>query len=102
VGEILGLVALAGAVCVVAARVAPRDVLTWVAVAYLGFAALLGENVWVTNSGFTRTLLPLYAVGLVAVLGGLRARRAGAASGSGTTPTEPRALVTAGSAPAAD
>jgi len=100
VGEILGLVALASAICVVAVRYAPRDVLTWVAVAYLGFAALLGDNVWMTNSGFTRTLLPLYTLGLVAVLGGLHAHRADARAEAGPAPTSPsRVLATVSSAP---
>ncbi len=72
--------ALAATIAIVAVRAAPRDVLTWVTVAYLLFGALLGEDVWVTNSGFTRSLLPLFTLGSVAVLGGLAARRPGSAA----------------------
>ncbi len=72
VPDILGLVVLAGALCVVAVRFARRDVLTWVAVGYLLFGTLLGENVWVMNSGFSRSLLPLYTLGAVAAVGGVR------------------------------
>ena len=53
----------------------PRDVLTWIALAYLGFATLLGTDVWVTNAGFQRALLPLYVFATVAGLHAIDARR---------------------------
>jgi hypothetical protein len=68
--------ALVGAgVCTAAVWLARRDLLTWIAVAYLAFASLLGDHVWTTNSGFTRALLPLYAAAPVALLGGISVRR---------------------------
>jgi hypothetical protein len=55
--------------CVGAVLCSPHDMLTWIAVAYLGFATLLGTDVWVTNAGFERALLPLY---VFATIGALR------------------------------
>lgn len=77
--DVAVLVALAATIGIVAVRVAHRDVLTWVTVAYLLFGALLGEDVWMTNSGFTRSLLPLFTLGAVAILGGVAAGRPGRA-----------------------
>ena len=50
------------------------DPLTWVVVGFAGFATLLGPEVWTTD-GLVRTLLPLYALGVVAGLGAWRAAR---------------------------
>ncbi len=50
------------------------DPLTWVVVGFAGFATLLGPEVWTTD-GLVRTLLPLYALGVVAGAGGWRAHR---------------------------
>ena len=61
-------------VCIAALRYAPRDVLTWVACSYLAFATMLGTDVWVTNAGFQRALLPMYVFGTVAALRFLDAR----------------------------
>lgn len=59
----------AAVVTVVAVGVARDDVLTWVTVSFAGFATLLGPAVWTTD-GLVRTLLPLYALGGAAILGG--------------------------------
>jgi hypothetical protein len=67
-----GLAIVMGVAAIVLAR---RDVLTWMAVSYLAFAAILGHDVWATESGITRTLVPLYLLGSVAIIGGMRARR---------------------------
>jgi hypothetical protein len=55
---------------------ARRDPLTWITVAYVAFATVLGPDVWMTSMGFERALLPLYVFGPIAILGGL-ARRSG-------------------------
>jgi hypothetical protein len=60
--------------CAAALRYSPRDVLTWVALAYLAFATMLGTDVWVTNAGFQRALLPMYVFATVAALRFLDAR----------------------------
>lgn len=69
-------VVVALALCVAAARYAQHDVLAWITVAYGMFGSMLGPDVWVTNMGFQRALLPLYAFGAVAVVSGLVRRKA--------------------------
>ncbi len=76
----------AALVTVVAVVVARDDALTWITVAFAGFATLLGSVVWTTD-GLVRTLLPLYALGGAAILGGcaqMARRRAATGSGSGS------------------
>jgi len=67
--------ALALALCIAAWALARRDPLTWIATAYLAFAPTMAPVVWGTNAGFSRVLLPLYGFALIAVGGGLAARR---------------------------
>ncbi len=74
--ELLTWAAAAVVLCAAALTVAHGDILAWITAAYVVFASMLGESVWSTNSGYTRTLLPLYALGGVAVVGGMRTRRA--------------------------
>jgi hypothetical protein len=52
-------------------------VLTWITATFGLFGLLLGPDVWLTNAGFQRALLPMFVFGPVAVLGGLRAHRTG-------------------------
>jgi hypothetical protein len=66
---ILFWVVIAVLLCAAAVWCSPHDVLTWIAFAYLGFATMLGTDVWVTNAGFQRALLPLY---VFATIGALR------------------------------
>jgi len=66
----------AGIVTLGAVAWARNDPLTWVAVGFAGFATLLGPEVWTTD-GLVRTLLPLYALGVVAGAAGWRAHRQG-------------------------
>jgi hypothetical protein len=73
-GFILFWVAVGTALCVASIIVARRDVLTWITVTFGLFALLLGPDVWLTNAGFQRALLPLYVFGPIAVLGGLAKR----------------------------
>jgi hypothetical protein len=82
--EILGWFLLALLLCAAAVVVSRDDVLTWVAGAFLGFALLLGPSVWVTNAGYTRTLLPLFILAAIPVLGArpLRVWRPGARLGA--------------------
>src|SRR4029077_9751795 len=64
--------------CVGAWVLARRDVLTWVATAYLAFALTFSADVWL-RGGYTRTLVPLFVFGLLAVVGGWRTRSAASA-----------------------
>ena len=75
---------LAVVLCVGAWFLARRDVLTWVATAYLAFALTFSADVWL-RGGYTRTLVPLFVFGLLAVVGGWRARSAATAA-AGTAP----------------
>jgi hypothetical protein len=71
-------VASYGLVVVVASiAIARRDMLTWISVTYLAFATMLGQDVWGTQSGITRTVLPLYLLGAITIIGGLRSRQVG-------------------------
>jgi hypothetical protein len=72
--EILGWFLLAVVLCAAGLLMRRDDVLTWVAAAFLGFALLLGPSVWLTNAGYTRTLLPLFILGAIPVLGALHLR----------------------------
>jgi len=67
--------ALAVALCIAAWALARSDPLTWIATAYLAFAPTMAPVVWGTNAGFSRVLLPLYGSAVIAVGGGLAARR---------------------------
>jgi hypothetical protein len=60
------------ALCLWSAR---RDVLTWIAVAFAAFATTFAGQVW-TGAGYERTLLPLYVLGGIAALAGVRQRAA--------------------------
>jgi hypothetical protein len=48
-----------------------HDVLSWMAFAFALFGALLGSDVWLTNAGYQRALVPLFFFGSVALVGGL-------------------------------
>ena len=67
--SVLAGAAAAALVTVLAVALARDDVLTWVTAGFAGFATLLGPAVWTTD-GLVRTLLPLYALGGAAILGG--------------------------------
>jgi hypothetical protein len=71
--EIAGWFVVGVVLCAAGLLVARRDVLTWVAAAFLGFGLLLGPSVWLTNAGYTRTLLPLFILGAIPVLGAVAA-----------------------------
>ena len=75
VGVIVVGTGLAVALCVAAWVLARHDPLTWIATAFLVFAPTMAPVVWGAHAGFTRVLLPLYGFGLIAVAGGLTARR---------------------------
>jgi hypothetical protein len=66
--------------------VARRDVLSWIAAAFLGLATVLGPDVWLTINGYQRTLIPLYLFGAVALVGGLPDRRPGRRPEHGASP----------------
>jgi hypothetical protein len=72
VGPIIGFV-LGVALCTAAWALARRDVLTWIATAYLAFAVTFSADVWL-RGGYQRTLVPLFVFGTVAVIGGVHAR----------------------------
>ena len=72
--EIAGWFAVAVGICAAGLLVRRADVLTWVGAAFLGFGLLLGPSVWLTNAGYLRTLLPLFILGAIAVLGALPVR----------------------------
>jgi len=65
--------AIAVALCATAWAFARRDVLTWIATAFLGYATMFSADVWL-RGGYQRTLVPLFVFGTVAVVGGWRAR----------------------------
>jgi hypothetical protein len=75
-GIIVAGVAFALVLCVSAWLLARHDPLTWIATAYLMFSTTMAPVVWGTNAGFTRVLVPLYGFGIIAVAGGIAARRA--------------------------
>ena len=81
------------ALCVAAVRYARGDVLTWIAVAYAAFASMLGPDVWVTNMGFQRALLPLYVFGAIAVVGGYGTRTPSEPAARSAPPREDRQLA---------
>jgi len=54
-----------------ALALARRDPLTWIATAFLALGSVLGPDVWITNAGYQRTLVPLFLCGAVAVAGGI-------------------------------
>jgi ABC-type dipeptide/oligopeptide/nickel transport system permease component len=63
----VGLVFALGAM-----MLARHDVLTWIALAYVCLASVLGADAWVINQGFVRTLVPMFVFGGVAFAGGVR------------------------------
>jgi hypothetical protein len=72
----IGFWVVVAVVCTGAAVLRARgDVLTWIAVAYLGLATVLGPDVWLTIAGYQRTLVPLFLCAFVAALGGVPAER---------------------------
>jgi hypothetical protein len=75
-GVISFWIAVGFALCAGTVALARDDVLTWIAVTFAAFALLLGEDVWLTNAGFQRALLPLFAFGAIATIGGVARRRA--------------------------
>lgn len=60
---------LFSALILTSVALAPRDPLSWVALAYLGFATLMGPMVWASWEYFGRILLPGGAFALIAVVG---------------------------------
>src|SRR5262249_9126099 len=73
-GLTVGVVA-AVVICTTAIAWARRDPLTWITIGFGLFATTFSQEVW-THAGFARTLIPLYAMGFIATLGGMHARRA--------------------------
>jgi len=63
------------ALVVTGLALARRDPLTWIATAFLALGAVLGPDVWITNAGYQRTLVPLFLCGAIAVIGGIGERR---------------------------
>ena len=72
--QVQSVLPLAAVLCAAGLLMRRDDVLTWVAAAFLGFALLLGPSVWLTNAGYARTLLPLFILGAIPVLGALHLR----------------------------
>jgi hypothetical protein len=54
---------------------ARRDLLAWVAVAFAAFGSLLGSDVWITNAGYQRALVPLFYFAPIAIVGALPSLR---------------------------
>lgn len=54
-----------------ALALARRDPLTWIATAFLALGSVLGPDVWITNAGYQRTLVPLFLCGAIAVASGI-------------------------------
>jgi hypothetical protein len=75
--QVLAGFVLAVALCAGTWLLARRDVLTWVATAYLAFAVTFSADVWL-RGGFQRTLVPLFVFGVVALVGGVHTLRAAA------------------------
>jgi hypothetical protein len=68
-GSVEWIVAALGLGLVAAAVVrAPRDVCTWMAVAYLAAGTALNSWLWESWQGFSRVLLPMYAFSVLALL----------------------------------
>ncbi len=68
-GPVEWMVAVLGLGLVVAALLrAPRDVCTWLAVAYLAAGTALNSWLWESWQGFSRVLLPMYAFSILALL----------------------------------
>jgi hypothetical protein len=66
--NVIALWVLLGLALTIVALVARRhDLLTWVMVAFAGFATLFGSDVWLANYGFVRALFPLFACSCVIV-----------------------------------
>jgi hypothetical protein len=74
-GRIALGVTVAVGLCALCLWLARRDVLTWIAVAFATFATTFAGQVW-TGAGYERTLLPLYTLGGIAALTGVRQRAA--------------------------
>jgi hypothetical protein len=74
-GRITVGVGVAVTLCALCLWVARGDVLTWITLAFAVFATTFAGQVW-TGAGYERTLLPLYTLGGIAALAGLRRRAA--------------------------
>ncbi len=74
-GRITVGVLVAVGVCALGLWLARGDVLTWIALAFALFATTFAAQVW-TGAGYERTLLPLYTLGGIAALAGVRQRAA--------------------------
>jgi hypothetical protein len=72
-GRITIGVGIAVGLCALCLWLARSDVLTWIALAFAAFATTFAGQVW-TGAGYERTLLPLYTLGGIAALAGLRRR----------------------------
>lgn len=70
---------------VTAVLLARRDPLTWIAGAFLALGAVLGPDVWITNAGYQRTLVPLFLCGATAAVGGWTTSRTRARAGAART-----------------
>ena len=57
------------------------------ALAFAAFGSLLGPDVWITNSGYQRALVPLFYFAPIALLGALPSLRL--PDRTGTTATDP-------------
>jgi hypothetical protein len=73
-GPILVWVAVGIVLCAAAIGWARHDVLAWIAVSFCLFGATLGSDVWVTNAGYQRALVPLYVCAAIALVGAVRSR----------------------------
>jgi len=69
---ILIWVALGVGLCAASIAYARHDVLAWIAIAFGLFGSLLGSDVWVTDAGYQRTLVPLYAFAAIAIVGSVK------------------------------
>lgn len=87
-GNLFYLVAFV-ALAVACVAVSRRDPLTWIGVAYVAFISLAGFHVWI-EAGFARTMLPMGAFGVVALVGAIKGEgppvRTGAAGAEGSSP----------------
>lgn len=69
---ILFWVVLGIGLCVALMVSARHDLLTWIAIAFGVFGSMLGPDVWITNAGYQRALLPLFFFGPIALIGALK------------------------------
>jgi hypothetical protein len=74
-GTILWWVAIGILMSVALLIWARRDLLAWVGLAFAAFGSLLGPDVWITNAGYQRALVPLFYFAPIALLGALPSLR---------------------------